>query len=418
MKRLFVVILVLLVVGLPLALLGAAALAIDDLPTITASTDISPDSVARARALLQEHDPRTASDGQLRTVVLNGRELEDLANYAVSRVGRGGVAIRLQPREMLIQASLPLPDNPFGAYLNLSALLGETSGLPLVEDLRVGRLPVPNWVANYAVRYAARRFSESPGEAIASDTLRSVTVGEGLLRVEYEWRADLPDRITALAISPEEVERLRQYNNQVADTADRLERGASLTELLRPVMQLASERSASGDAIAENRAAIVTVAFYVIGRGLGAVVPGAREWVRPIPLGLRLHGRNDLPKHFMLSAAVAVTADTPLSNAVGLYKEVDDSRGGSGFSFTDIVADRAGTIFGRHAGQSEAAARDLQTRAAASMTEPDILPSLDGLADAMSEPEFLRRFGGLDSPAYAQVMQEIEQRLSGCALLQ
>ena len=33
-------------------------------------------------------------------------------------------------------------------------------------------------------------------------------------------------------------------------------------------------------------------------------------------------------------------------DAIGVYKEVRDSRGGSGFSFNDMAANRAGTRFG------------------------------------------------------------------------
>ena len=202
MKKLIGALALLLFVGLPLAILAAVALAFDDLPNIAGSADPTPGTIARAQVLLRQHDPRTARDGQLRTVVLTSTDIADLVNYAMSRAGRGGVEVRLQPREVVVQASVPMPRNRFGGYLtflgdyiNIFALLGETSGIPLVETLRVGQLPVPSWVANYAIRYAARLLSESEGEALASDTIRSVTFGDGLLRVEYEWRSDLPDRL-------------------------------------------------------------------------------------------------------------------------------------------------------------------------------------------------------------------------------
>lgn len=192
MKKLIGALAFLLFVGLPLAILAAVALAFDDLPNIAGSSDLTPDTVARAQVLLRQHDPRTAKDGQPRTVVLTSADIDDLANYAMSRFGRGGVDVRLQPREALIQVSVPMPRNRFsgyftflGDYINIVALLEETSGVPLVETLRVGQVPVPRWVANYAIRYAARLLSESEGEALASDKIRSVTISDGLLRVEY-----------------------------------------------------------------------------------------------------------------------------------------------------------------------------------------------------------------------------------------
>lgn len=43
---------------------------------------------------------------------------------------------------------------------------------------------------------------------------------------------------------------------------------------------------------------------------------------------------------------LAAYAGTPLADVVGLFKEMEDSRGGSGLSFNDIAADRAGTRMG------------------------------------------------------------------------
>ena len=67
------------------------------------------------------------------------------------------------------------------------------------------------------------------------------------------------------------------------------------------------------------------------------------------PQNVTLDGREDFAKHFIVSAAIAAFADTALADAIGLYKEIDDARYGSGFSFNDIAADRAGTKFGEKA---------------------------------------------------------------------
>jgi hypothetical protein len=44
----------------------------------------------------------------------------------------------------------------------------------------------------------------------------------------------------------------------------------------------------------------------------------------------------------MLSAVIAATADSNLSALVGVFKEIEDSKGGTGFSFPDLAADKAG----------------------------------------------------------------------------
>ncbi|HNH24721.1 MAG TPA: hypothetical protein PK261_06995, partial [Accumulibacter sp.] len=99
----------------------------------------------------------------------------------------------------------------------------------------------------------------------------------------------------------------------------------------------------------------------------------------------------------------------PAANAIGLYKEIDDSRGGSGFSFAALAADRAGTLFGeRLIGRSS----QLDAALAGPLTDADLLPSLSAFPEGFSAAEFKAQFGDRDSPAYRRLNDEIERRLA------
>jgi len=110
-----------------------------------------------------------------------------------------------------------------------------------------------------------------------------------------------------------------------------------------------------------------------------------------------------------------MTGGDLLSNAIGLFKEVDDSRGGSGFSFTDLGADKAGTMFGQRL-TSTADARQLQERLAGPIEEEDLMPRVHDLPEGLSDTEFAKQFGDIHSPQYNQVLAEIEQRISELSL--
>jgi hypothetical protein len=116
------------------------------------------------------------------------------------------------------------------------------------------------------------------------------------------------------------------------------------------------------------------------------------------------------------SVAIAAAAGSPLADAVGVYKEVEDSQGGSGFSFADVAADRAGTLFGQHATRSANAGRVLQTRIGAGLVEADVMPRADDLPEMLQEAEFKRRFGGVGAPPYKRMLDQIEQRIAKLAL--
>jgi len=154
--------------------------------------------------------------------------------------------------------------------------------------------------------------------------------------------------------------------------------------------------------------------LYANGRGVDTLLPAAGSWPRPRPLRLTLGGRDDFPLHLLVSAALASEGTGPLSKVIGVYKEVADSRGGSGFSFNDIAADRAGTRIGEMAVQQP---QKLQATLARGVTEADILPRWEDLPEFMPEPEFLRRFGGVGAPAYVAMLGEIDRRIDALPVL-
>jgi hypothetical protein len=126
-----------------------------------------------------------------------------------------------------------------------------------------------------------------------------------------------------------------------------------------------------------------------------------------------LQGRDDFPQHFLVSAALVTEGTTPLANAVGLYKEVADSRGGSGFSFNDLAANRAGTLFG------ELALRDparLQALLAGGVREDSLVPDMTDLPEFLSAPEFARQYGGVGGVEFTRLQADIERRLGALPL--
>ena len=161
-------------------------------------------------------------------------------------------------------------------------------------------------------------------------------------------------------------------------------KNVSLTELLVPLFSFAAERSSDDNVIAENRAAILLLTLYVNGQSLETILPEAKNWPHPIMHGVLLNQRDDFPKHFIISAALA-KAGGPLADAVGLYKKIEDSSGGSGFSFNDIAADRAGTRFGEYAANS-VSARKLQQQLRAGVSEKDLMPVTEDLPEFMPDP--------------------------------
>ena len=405
-----------------LLMLGMAALALQAEPTVIAPQDVGHEDVARALSLLHTHDPRQAQPGVVSSALVRQRDVDVLLSHGLHRWLNAAARSNLQRGRATLQVSLQAPANPFsyafGRWLNLDLQFEETGGLPVVDRVRIGHLPLPGWLAERAGLYAADRAGLVKELQLAADVVRRVRFSPQQLLVTYAWQGDSMVRLFQGLLTPEELDRLRPYADRLvmlsAKTRPSFE--LRLTELMGPMFELARQRSslAGADAALENRAALLVLTLFANGRTVGSLAPVARTWPRPQPARLLLGGRSDFPLHFLVSAVLATEGTTPLSKAIGVYKEVADSRGGSGFSFNDMAANRAGTRFGERAVQ---AATALQDAVAQGVRDVDLLPRVDDLPEFMPEPEFVRRFGGVGAPAYQAMLNEIDARIATLNLL-
>jgi len=55
------------------------------------------------------------------------------------------------------------------------------------------------------------------------------------------------------------------------------------------------------------------LAFHVNGTGLAATAPAATQWPQAARRAVTLAGREDFPKHSLISAAIAAEAGSPLA---------------------------------------------------------------------------------------------------------
>jgi hypothetical protein len=407
----------LLLFALPMLAIAAVWLCFQDAPSVVRGVQLTPQDIANAKRIIDQHDPRNARPGGPRTVAISEQELDLMLNYAASRFGRGAARAALGPGSVRLQASAEIPQSPFGRYLNVDAALRETGTLPRFEHLRIGRLPVPATVADYLLRVGLRRMAATDREELAAEIVKGASVANGRLTVTYVWSSEIEARARAVLLSPADQARLRAYHDRLVESVAKAPNSVSLAALMPPLFRTVLERGAGGDVVAENRAAIVVLALYASGTGLAAIAPAAAQWTQPARRTVTLAGRDDFPKHFLISAAIAAEAGSPLADAVGLHKEVDDSRGGSGFSFNDIGADRAGTRFGELASQSPERARKLAQALADGVKESDFMPDVADLPEFMPEAEFKRRFGGIGGPGYNKMMVTIETRVASRPLL-
>lgn len=386
--------------GLFLALL-------DSQPLVSRSETISPTSVAQARWLLMSNDPRQLRSGEARQTAVPAALVDEGVNYVATRFLHGRGALILGEKSADIRLTLHPPLLPLARFLNLRATLQETAAEPHIASAQIGALPVPPALLELTLATALRLAGYEREWHLARQALRELRFDAARQRVivGYIWEPALLDRARAIAVNPADLARIRSAQEMLAGLLDTKAPGShvALTEVLGPMLDLTGD-----DQRDKRRAALAVLATYLAKKNLANLIPQATAWPRPRQVMLTLHGRHDSAQHFIISATLAAWAGEPLADAIGLYKELDDARQGSGFSFADLAADRAGTVFGElvvH--HPEPLNRLLQ----APFTDGDLAPALADLPENMHEGEFRQRFGGPGSPAYQHMAAEIERRL-------
>jgi hypothetical protein len=250
-----------------------------------------------------------------------------------------------------------------------------------------------------------------------------IRVNEERLVVVYQWQPELAARLKSrgygLLFSTEDKARVLAYYNKLKRLADELaSHRVSLEKVLPPLFELAGLRAADqGDLQAENRAMLLTLAMYVLGIDVGRFVD-VPHTARQRRMSLTVLNRHDLAQHFTVSAALTVSAGSGLANAAGLFKELDDSRDGTGFSFDDLLADKAGVRLAELATGTDQQARLLLQRMSDQLTEADFMPSIDQLPPSIMELEFKQKYRDLDSEKYRMVDDEIGKRILRCSIYQ
>lgn len=397
------------------AVVALAALlfqAVDTTPLVPPPAELSAASFKRVKGILRANDPRYLPPGASREVRIAGPELQALLDFAARHGLPGRAAIQLREGGAELRYTWPLPAGLApGQHLNASAALAADGR---IDVLQLGRVALPGALVTFALDAGLRVSAFAPEFAQLKRSVSRVRLAPDALRLTYTWQPALLASARALALTPAEQQGLTAAHERLADVMNRVGEGrrqAELADVLGPILLEAGEQAGPDGRTAAYRHALLVIAAQLSGKNIALLVPTIQR--QPRPLILTLQGRHDLAQHFAISAALAAWAGEPLANTVGLDKEVDDARGGSGFSFADLAADRAGTRFGELAVRQPAR---LAAALAGGLGSEAIMPATDGLPEPMQTDEFRRRFGRVGSAAYQQVADDIEQRIAALAL--
>ncbi|MDP1864540.1 MAG: hypothetical protein Q8K52_11625 [Thiobacillus sp.] len=402
-----------------LAVLGAFTvlpwLMLENKPAIEPPAEFHRTDLAWIKSLFQKHDPRSKTPDVVYSIQLDETELNRLLNYAVELRRVSGIAAEITPGLATLTATLTMPTNPFGRFLNITAEVADVPGGIRIQSLQLGNLPLPGFLADWTARLIHTWLRRDPTYAALVDAFSKVSFRENQATLDYRWQPELLTRIERksadLLIAPEDQARMIAYAGQLDALVKRYPQGSTVP-LVQVIAPLFAHASALGkNAAEENRAALTAVAAYLSGISLTRLLESDSKSIRRAPrVLLSLYARRDFAEHFMISAALTVNGSSRMANAIGLIKEEEDATKGSGFSFTDLAANHAGVRLGELA-TGDSAVR-IQQKLATARSDADLLPDFRNLPEFMPQAEFERRFGQVGSSRYQKILARIDSRLA------
>lgn len=247
----------------------------------------------------------------------------------------------------------------------------------------------------------------TPGEPAAAVLLRRLKIGQGI-KPEGEV-VSAADRQAAAASKVIEAVTRTAAANRKRPLADRSEGDRATAELVRAAAAVASDPKALllglGVALDDSGALRKHPRTRI---AVEAAETNRQRAMRLNVLGkVTARDREDTLKHFIVSAAMTSLVGEKEANLWGFAKELADANGGSGFSFADLAADRAGIRFAKRLAEGSIPITGL----ARNFRVENYLPALDGLEEGIMMDDLVKRYGDQGDPRYDAVIKKIDARI-------
>ena len=322
------------------------------------------------------------------------------------------------------------PGNIFGQYLNIRLVVAPSEDGLHLSHLTLGKIPLPAPVVLYLGRKVTDMvLGENLGTIVVA-SVKGIDVHETSATLRFASIRDLKERLErvesrfqyffSVTTPYSDPTLVRDYYQLLISVDGAIPQGRpiSLTRFMEPLFAAAAAKG--GDPAEQNKAALLALAIFMGSNPgesfkgsdhLGALIAPSEKMAayRKRNHPVVLAHRHDLTLHFLISAGLEILSRDSVSMAVGEFKELRDSlSGGSGFSFMDLAADRAGVSLAK-AATDPASAGHVQAILSARLREDVFFPIFLGLPEGMDESTFKGYFGNLDSREYHSLVQRIDQ---------
>ncbi|MFZ4502700.1 MAG: hypothetical protein ACOYM1_01995 [Methylovulum sp.] len=348
----------------------------------------------------------------LNTIALNEHELTVVTQYLFNLYYAGAVQVHLKQQQLDMRIQLPYVLANQYVLISLSFIQQKNNPLPLLDALSIGNVKIPKNIVRFSYQQFINASTNNAYFELAFHSLKKLDLSTKRMVLTYFSQFDSLFNPTA-HLSTSEQKTLRLYQNKLNEIVQSHNQKwlLSLAELLKPLFTMAQQRSSTTNPIVENRLAIIAINEY-INKNSSQFLFATQAEKQLQHYTVFLYKRGDLAQHFIASASLSATLNNHLSVTLGEQKELRDAKMGSGFSFIDLAADKAGSYFGEMATLSLETAQLIQKNMSAIKDYRDFMPDPRDLPENINHADFLKNYGSVNAENYKKLTTLIDQKIS------
>lgn len=408
-----------------LILLVLAFFALSTSPIINKDLVLTPKKTQIAEQIIKNSWKNVLSTSPYLNIEINQSELDAILAVITHTIPSLKLEIRTSNFGAIILASIPLNKN-VNIFINASCLFAPNEKALEIEYCNIGSLPLSGTLMQFLLNSFSFVLIDTVTQETIKQLMQGVYITENKITLSvpknYNFKAQIESSFrsissTTISLSkPTEVntERVMFYINKLKSVKQNTKK---LAFYIGKLFYFVRMESAHRSPIEENTAAIWALAI-TFGEPSFASYINIREKIElPGYKPTTLRGRGDLVLHFLYSVILEQMSNTNIGLNIGELKELlDTNNGGSGYSFADLAADKAGLMFSSKLTTSTEQAIYAQNLLANTNNENIFFPAINKLPEGLQENEFKKLFNNINSPEYKKQTQYIDRIISKLAL--
>lgn len=228
---------------------------IESQPLVVHNKDLTTEEAGKIKRLMTSIDPRKMKKDEVKHIQLTEAELNSILNYTTSRLFWDVAAqVDIHPGRFDIDASLKLPDELTGNYLNVQLnFAGRGVQNMDVVGLRLGSVPFPAFAFKPFLSLVHPILMRNANYRLLTDVVQSVNdieFSDDQMRVVYQHDPEnllrTRRQVSGMLLTKSEIERLRAYDAYLMEYSNSqrmTNSGIPVYKFMQNIFTLAKQRT-------------------------------------------------------------------------------------------------------------------------------------------------------------------------------